>query len=140
MVEKNAVVDNGEVKTLGILSLVLAFFVTIAGLVIGIIGVNKAKKFKAETGKDADGAGIAQAGFIVSLVFTILGVVGAIVGVIFGLVLAAGAVDIIDKVCEKGYCSSDVSVSENETDGKCSYSVTGEDWSASFNSDGKCEK
>ena len=62
---------------LGLMSLIFAFAFPVAGLVIGAIALNLARR-------DGYKNSLALAGFVLGLVFTILLVVAAIVGIVLG--------------------------------------------------------
>ncbi|MCU1580220.1 MAG: hypothetical protein JWP19_2424 [Rhodoglobus sp.] len=62
---------------LGLMSLIFAFAFPIAGLVIGAIALNLARR-------DGYRNSLALAGFVLGLVFTILIVIAAIVGIVLG--------------------------------------------------------
>jgi Na+/H+-dicarboxylate symporter len=59
-------------KTLGIVGLILAFFIPLVGLILGIVGLNQSKKAGRKNG-------IALAAIIVSSVFIVIGIIVAIV-------------------------------------------------------------
>jgi hypothetical protein len=63
--------DDGT-KTLGILSIVFAFVFSIVGLILAIVGTNKAKQIKQQTGQDAQGAQLIKVGLICSIVMIVL--------------------------------------------------------------------
>lgn len=71
-------------KTLGIVGLILAFFVNVAGLIVSIIALNKSKKAGFKNGP-------ALAGIIVSIVSIVIGVIIIIAVVSLGAA-AAGAI------------------------------------------------
>lgn len=75
---------------LAILSLVAAFVFPIAGIVLGVI----ARKQIRETGEAGDG--LAQAGLILSIVFTVLGLLVAIVGIVLFVTTGAFFVNMVD--------------------------------------------
>ena len=92
--------DENNIHTLGILSLVFSFFVALAGLIIGIVGKSKSKKFTQATGQKANGDGLLTAGIIVSSIslgFVVLwGIISiAFAGAIFGG-LKGAAEDIVN--------------------------------------------
>jgi hypothetical protein len=66
-------------KTLGIVGLILAFFIPLAGLIVSIIARNQSKAAGVENTP-------AKVGFILSIVFLILGV---IIAIIYFVVIAA---------------------------------------------------
>lgn len=74
-------VDDGT-KTLGILSIVFAFVMSLVGLILAIVGTSQAKRIERETGRPAQGAGLLQAGLICSIVMVALWVVGIILSII----------------------------------------------------------
>ncbi|GAB3404207.1 hypothetical protein GCM10027515_15890 [Schumannella luteola] len=64
-----------KTNTLAIVGLILAIVVPVVGLIISIIANNQIK----QTGEG--GAGLAKAGIIVGIIFTILGVIGIIANI-----------------------------------------------------------
>ncbi len=73
-------------KGLAILGLVLDFFVTLAGLIISIVALNKFK----ESG-ETDGKGIAMAGLIVGIVLMALSLISTICVCALGGLAALGS-------------------------------------------------
>lgn len=67
-------------KTLGIVGLVLAFIVSLAGIVVSAIALRESR---AAGYKNP----IAEAGLIVSVILTVLGVVGAIISIVVTVAL-----------------------------------------------------
>lgn len=59
-------------KTLGIVGLILAFFIPLVGLILGIVGLNQSKKAGRKNG-------VALAAVIVSSIFLVIGIIVAIV-------------------------------------------------------------
>lgn len=72
----NSIVDNTQ--TLGILSIVFVFIFWPVGLILAIIGTNKAKEIQQITGQEAEGAGLVKAGLICSIVLMAMGILGFI--------------------------------------------------------------
>ena len=69
-------------KTLGIVALIAAFFISLLGLILGIVALNQSKKAGFKNGP-------AKAAIIVSIIMMVLGIIAAIV--IFSLLgTAAG--------------------------------------------------
>jgi hypothetical protein len=90
-----AIMENPG-KTLGIVGLILAFFVNIAGLIVSIIALNKSKKAGYTNG-------LALAGIIVSIVSIVVTTI-----VIISLVaLGAAGLNAIAEVCA-GMASGEV--------------------------------
>ena len=71
---------ENNIFTLGILSFVFAFFINIVAIILGIIGLSKAKALKAENGGILEGK--ANTGRILSLLGLILGIVFTAIGII----------------------------------------------------------
>jgi len=77
-------------KTMGIISLVAAFFLPLVGLILGIIGLSQSKKSGMSNG-------MALAGIILSASFMVIGAI-----LLFFLVIAgAGAVSKFVETCER---------------------------------------
>ncbi len=77
--------DPGRV--LGIVSLVLAFFFALAGLIVGIIARNKSKAAGYSNG-------FAKWGIILSIVFMVLGLIATIIVIAGGAALFGAVADI----------------------------------------------
>lgn len=73
-------------KGLAILGLVLSFFVSLAGVIISAVALNKFK----ESG-ETDGKGIAVAGLIVGIVFMALSILGWVCLACLGGLAAMGS-------------------------------------------------
>jgi uncharacterized membrane protein len=78
----NAPVAEDPGKTLGIVALVAAFFISLLGLILGIVALNQSKKAGFKNGP-------AKAAIIVSIIFMVLGIIAAIV--VFSILGTAGA-------------------------------------------------
>jgi hypothetical protein len=63
---------NDNTKTLGIVSIICAFLISIVGLVIAIIGSSKAKQIQRQTGRPAEGDSLVKVGLILSIIMTII--------------------------------------------------------------------
>lgn len=72
---------NDDTKTLGTLSIVFAFIASLVGLIISIVGKNKAKRILQETGREAQGAGLLSTGLICSIIMLSLQVIGSIIAI-----------------------------------------------------------
>ena len=68
----NAAVAENPGKTLGIVALIAAFFISVLGLILGIVALNQSKKAGFKNGP-------AKAAIIVSIIMMVLGVILAIV-------------------------------------------------------------
>ncbi len=77
-------------KTLGIVALVLAFFVQLLGLILGIVALNQSKKAGYSNGP-------AKAAIILSIVFMVLGLI--ILGIVLAFVLPNVAV--LAEICNQ---------------------------------------
>jgi hypothetical protein len=75
----NAPVAEVPGRTLGIVALIAAFFISLLGLILGIIAMNQSKAAGYPNGP-------AKAAIIVSIVFLVLSVIGVILAfAVFGL-------------------------------------------------------
>jgi hypothetical protein len=82
-----AVAENPG-KTLGIVALVAAFFISVLGIILGIVALNQSKKAGFSNGP-------AKAAIIVGIVVTVLW----ILGVILAFVLGAAALSAFTEMC-----------------------------------------
>ncbi|MDR2063598.1 MAG: hypothetical protein LBQ02_02285 [Candidatus Nomurabacteria bacterium] len=64
--------SNDDIRSLGILSVVLAFLAAPGGLVVALIGKAKAKKHRQVTGMPAQGESLLKTGLICSIVMLVL--------------------------------------------------------------------
>jgi hypothetical protein len=132
---------DGSVKTLGILSLVGAFVFTLVGLIIGIIGKSKIKKYRATYGTDPEGAGLVKAGFIVSLIFMIISAVITVIMVVVSATAVKGVLDAPSgTVCINGVCSSGSGSSSSSNDEYAGYVCRDGniDWEMLYHSPSEC--
>ena len=75
---------HDETKTLGVLSIIFAFFASVVGLILAIVGRSKAKQIKRVTGQEAEGATLINIGLACSIVMIVISVVVAtIVTIVF---------------------------------------------------------
>ena len=81
----NAAVAENPGKTLGIVALIASFFISLLGLILGIVALNQSKKAGFKNGP-------AKAAIILSIIFMVLGVITLIlVFTVFGGVLGNAA-------------------------------------------------
>jgi hypothetical protein len=88
----NTAVAENPGKTLGIVALIAAFFISLLGLILGIVALNQSKKAGFKNGP-------AKAAIIVSIVMMVLGVILAIVLV---TVLGGAAAQFAEMCAELG--------------------------------------
>ena len=82
----NAAVAENPGKTLGIVALIASFFVSILGLILGIIALNQSKKAGYSNGP-------AKAAIILSIVFMVLGVLAVVLAfTVFGFAYSTSGV------------------------------------------------
>jgi peptidyl-prolyl cis-trans isomerase B (cyclophilin B) len=95
--QMNAPMASARTNTMAILSLVFAFIFSPLGIVFGAIGLNQIKK----TGEE--GKGLALAGLITSLVFTILWVIYAVIMILAMIATASTASQLLENIPETPY-------------------------------------
>jgi uncharacterized membrane protein len=76
----NAAVAENPGKTLGIVALVASFFVSLLGLILGIVALNQSKKAGFKNGP-------AKAAIILSIIFMVLGLIAIIAFTVGGAAL-----------------------------------------------------
>ena len=76
---------------MAIAGFVCSFFVSILGIIFGIIGLNQIKK----TGEN--GKGLAIAGIVIGSVMIALSIIAIIVLILFGIFATNKAIDVIDR-------------------------------------------
>ena len=84
----NAAVAENPGKTLGIVALIASFFISLLGLILGIVALNQSKKAGFTNGP-------AKAAIILSIIFMVLGVIAAILFITLG----AAAVNAAAQMC-----------------------------------------
>ena len=80
----NAAVAENPGKTLGIVALVASFFISLLGLILGIVALNQSKKAGFKNGP-------AKAAIILSIIFMVIGIILAIVFIVGGAALFSNA-------------------------------------------------
>ena len=82
----NATAAENPGKTLGIVALIASFFVSLLGLILGIVALNQSKKAGYPNGP-------AKAAIIISIVFMVLGLIAVILSfTVFGIAASNGTV------------------------------------------------
>jgi uncharacterized membrane protein len=84
----NAAVAENPGKTLGIVALIASFFVSILGLILGIVALNQSKKAGFRNGP-------AKAAIILSIIFMVL----TVIGIVLAVTLGAAAVNAAAEMC-----------------------------------------
>lgn len=77
---------ENNIFTLGLLSVIFAFFINLVAIILGIIGISKANSLKKENGGVIEGK--ANTGYILSVVGLILGILFTVIGIVAGVALA----------------------------------------------------
>lgn len=72
-------IQESQYNGMAIAGFVCSFFVAILGLIFSIIGLNQIKRKAADTGVEDKGKGLAVAGIIISVLWMVLAIVGAII-------------------------------------------------------------
>lgn len=88
----NTAVAENPGKTLGIVALIASFFISLLGLILGIVALNQSKKAGFKNGP-------AKAAIILSIVFMVIGI---IVGIILFSVLGNAAAQLAQVCAELG--------------------------------------
>jgi uncharacterized membrane protein len=88
----NAPVAENPGKTLGIVALIAAFFVSLLGIILGFVALNQSKKAGYPNGP-------AKAAIIVGIIITVLWIIGVILFVVLGASLFGAAANQFAQVC-----------------------------------------
>jgi uncharacterized membrane protein len=88
----NAAVAENPGKTLGIVALIASFFISLLGLILGIVALNQSKKAGFTNGP-------AKAAIILSIIFMVLGVIAIILVFALGGTLFGAAMQNLAEVC-----------------------------------------
>ena len=93
-------VSDSTPLVLGIISVLIAGFIALAAVILGSVGISKAKKFRAEAGMHT---GMSKAGLVLSIIGLVLGILSIVAGIIIVvaalvLSLAGGGEVVIDAI------------------------------------------
>ncbi len=84
----NTAVAENPGKTLGIVALIASFFISLLGLILGIVALNQSKKAGFKNGP-------AKAAIILSIIFMVL----TVIAIVLAVTLGAAAVNAAAEMC-----------------------------------------